>query len=188
MTLEIRPERAEDFEAIRHVVASAFTGAEHSAPSVEADGAPGEATLVGWLRASSAYDPRFALVACDDDVVVGHVMATWGDVDGAPVLGIGPIAVEPQRQGGGIGAALMERLLDAVREARQSVVVLLGDPGYYARFGFVPASRVGIVAEPEWGDYFQACVLGVGDAEAVVAEYDGPRGRYTYAEPFARLG
>ena len=64
--------------------------------------------------------------------------------------------------------------------ADERVVVLLGDPGYYARFGFVPASHFGIAADPAWGAYFQACALG--------DEADVPSGTYTYAEPFARLG
>ncbi|WP_338137493.1 GNAT family N-acetyltransferase [Dermacoccus nishinomiyaensis] len=61
------------------------------------------ATLVGWLRESASYDPRFAFVALDGDRIVGHV-ATGGDLDGAPTLGLGPLSVEPSRQGQGIGS------------------------------------------------------------------------------------
>lgn len=205
MTIVVRPEQPGDFEAVRGVVARAFTGAAFSAPPVDSDGAPGEATLVGWLRESASYDPRFAFVAVDDGeagheavggdavdgdragVVVGHVMATWGDLSGTPVLGLGPLSVEPGRQGQGVGSALMRAALAAAREAGESVVVLLGDPGYYSRFGFVSASTLGITADPQWGEFFQACPLrAVGDEGA--AAYDGPRGVYTYAEPFARLG
>lgn len=185
MTITVRAERPEDFAAVRALVARAFAGAEFSAPSVEADGAPGEATLVGWLRESASFDPRFALVAVEDGVVVGHVMATWGDLGGVPVLGLGPLSVEPERQGAGVGAQLMRAVLAAARDAGERVVVLLGDPDYYTRFGFVPASRLGIVGDAEWGDYFQACSLAEG---AGVDTYDGPRGEYTYAEPFSRLG
>ena len=88
--------------------------------------APGEATLVGWLRESASDDPRFAFVALDGDRVVGHVMATWGDLDGAPALGLGPLSVEPSRQGQGIGSRLMGATLGAARHAGASVIVLLG--------------------------------------------------------------
>ncbi len=59
---------------------------------------------MGWLRESASYDPRFAFVALDGDRIVGHVTATWGDLDGAPTLGLGPLSVEPSRQGQGIGS------------------------------------------------------------------------------------
>ncbi|PZO99647.1 MAG: GNAT family N-acetyltransferase, partial [Dermacoccus nishinomiyaensis] len=87
---------------------------------------------MGWLRESASYDPRFAFVALDGDRIVGHVMATWGDLDGAPTLGLGPLSVEPSRQGQGIGSQLMEATLDAPRQAGASVIVLPGEPGYYA--------------------------------------------------------
>ena len=124
--------------------------------------APGEATLVGWLRESASYDPRFAFVALDGDRIVGHVTATWGDLDGAPTLGLGPLSVEPSRQGQGIGSQLMEATLDAPRQAGASVIVLLGEPGYYAWFGFVPAADLGISADPAWGEFFQARPLAGG--------------------------
>lgn len=180
MDIDIREETAADAPAVRQLVAEAFAAAEHSAPPVEADGAPGEATLVGWLRESDAYESRFALVASSGDAPVGYAVATWGDVDGVAALGIGPIAVTPTFQGRGVGAALVRELLRRATEGGERVVVLLGDPGYYARYGFVPASHFGIAADPAWGAYFQACALG---DEAGV-----PSGTYSYAEPFARLG
>lgn len=197
----VRTEPVTDHASVRRIVAEAFAAAEHSAPPVEDDGVPGEASLVGWLRDSDAYDPRFALVACDGDVVVGFAMATWGDLDSTPVLGIGPVAVAPNAQGEGVGAALVRELLARAASCGERVVVLLGDPGYYARFGFVPAGRLGIEADPEWGDYFQACPLGSarrggvgsgGDPAAGVTmdatAYTGPRGTFTYPQPFSRLG
>lgn len=149
------------------------------------------ATLVGWLRESASYDPRFAFVALDGGKAVGHVMATWGDLDGAPALGLGPLSVEPSRQGQGIGSRLMEATLDAARQAGASVIVLLGEPGYYARFGFVPAADLGISADPAWGEFFQARPLAGGwgrDGDAASPAYAGARGVFTYPEPFARLG
>jgi putative acetyltransferase len=57
--------------------------------------------------------------------------------------------------------------------------VLLGDPAYYSRFGFGPASALGVAPpEPEWGDFFQALDLGVGPV---------PTGTFRYPPPFDRL-
>lgn len=96
------------------------------------------------------------------------------------------MAVDPARQGEGIGSRLMTALVQRAAEAGQAVLVLLGDPEFYSRFGFVPASRIGITGEPEWGEFFQAAPLGDGGV-VDPGEYRGPRGCYEYAEPFARL-
>ncbi|WP_028661004.1 GNAT family N-acetyltransferase [Nocardioides insulae] len=176
----IRPERAADVAAIRAVTAAAFAAAEHAAPPVEADGVPGEATLVGWLRADVGWEPRLSLVAEDEGEIIGHVVGTRGRLQDRPALGLGPLSVVPARQGQGIGSVLVHSVLAAADALGEPVAVLLGDPGFYARFGFVPASSMGIEPpDPAWGDYFQARPL---------AAYDESwRGRYTYAAPFDRL-
>jgi len=67
----IRRERPEDVADIRAVTAAAFSGVEHSAPPIEPDGAPGEATLVGWLREDPGWIPELSLVAEADGEIVG---------------------------------------------------------------------------------------------------------------------
>lgn len=173
----IRTERPGDEPAIRAVVAAAFAGAEHSAPSVEPDGAPGEATLVTWLRADEGWLPGLSLVAELGGEIVGHVVCTRGHVDDSPALGLGPLSVDPAHQRHGIGAALVQAVIDTARRDGESLVALLGDPAYYSRFGFRPATGLGVTApDPAWGDYFQALALG-----------DHPRGPFRYAAPFDRL-
>lgn len=175
----IRRERTGDIEAIRTVTASAFRGAEHSAPPVEPGGDPGEATLISWLRADSAWIPEFSLVAIDDDQVIGHVVATRAHVDSSPALGLGPVSVLPQRQGTGIGSALMHAVLGAADARGETVVGLLGEPRFYSRFGFVPASTTAVASpETSWGDYFQVRTL---------SSYDGQSGTFQYAGPFERF-
>lgn len=166
--------------AIRAVTAAAFSGVEHSAPPIEPDGAPGEATLVGWLREDPGWIPELSLVAVADGEIVGHAVATRGTLAGRPSLGLGPVSVSPARQRDGVGSALMHAILGAADAMGEPVVVLLGSPDYYGRFGFVPASSLGIEApEPAWGDYFQARPL---------AAYDpSVRGTFAYAAPFDRL-
>lgn len=177
--VDIRPELANDVEEIASVVAAAFVLAEHSAPPTSPGGPPGEVDLLTWLRSDDGWLPDLSLVATSGDRVVGHVVATRAHVDGVPVLGLGPLAVRPDRQGEGIGAMLVRELLLRAEAAGESLVALLGDPAYYRRFGFVPARERGVESpDPAWGDYFQARALGSGGH---------PVGQFAYADPFNRL-
>jgi len=176
----IRPEQPDDVPAIRAVTAAAFAGLPYSMPPLEDDGAPGEATLVGRLRADPGWIPGLSLVAVDDDVI-GHAVCTRGYVDAVPALGLGPVSVRPDRQGEGIGSALVRALLDLADARGEPLVALLGEPAYYSRFGFAAAAGQGIEApDPAWGDYFQVRPLTAYDASV--------RGTFRYAEPFRRLG
>lgn len=176
----MRREVAADVDAVREVTAAAFGGAAHSAPPVEPGGPPGEVALVAWLREDEAWIPALSLVAEVEGVVVGHALCSRAYVGEAPVLGLGPVSVLPARQRTGIGHALLHALLGAAEGRGESLVGLLGDPAYYGRFGFVPASSLGVEApEPAWGDFFQARALGPGPH---------PVGTFRYAAPFDRLG
>jgi putative acetyltransferase len=176
----IRREIPSDAAAIRSVTAAAFKGAAHSAPPVESDGAPGEATLVGWLRADAGWIPELSMVACRDEEVIGHVVCTRADVAGAPVLVLGPLSVLPDHQRSGVGSALMHAVLGAADALGEALVALVGDPAYYARFGFVAASSLAIDApDPAWGPYFQARPL--------TAYEPSLGGRFTHPAPFDQL-
>lgn len=108
------------------------------------------------------------------------MVAADGRLAGRPALGLGPLSVHPAHQRRGIGSALVHALLGAACTLGEPVVVLLGDPAYYSRFGCAPARTLGIEApDPEWGDYFQARALSSWD--------EGLGGQYSYAAPFARL-
>lgn len=88
------------------------------------------------------------LVAIDGERVVGHVLGAFGDLDGQPLLAVAPLSVTPDRQGEGIGTALMNELLRRAQDRGLPAVVLLGSAEYYRRFGFEPAGRLGIVYPP----------------------------------------
>jgi putative acetyltransferase len=167
----VREERPEDVPAVEAVTTAAF-----AAPG---DGEPVETRLLRELRADAGWLPAYSLVAEDErGELVGHVVCTRGDVDGAPALGLGPISVAPASQRAGIGSALMRAVLVAAREGGETLVCLLGDPAYYGRFGFAPAAELGVAApEPAWGAYFQALALAP----------DPPSGTFAYAAPFSRL-
>lgn len=164
----IRAERPEDEEAIRCV-------------QVEAFGRADEADLVEALREGAAEFVSFVAIAGDE--VVGHILFTEvaleADTD-AEGLGLAPLAVVPSHQSRGIGTALVEAALAHLADSGVDFVVVLGDPAYYERFGFVPAATYGLGcvydAPPE---AFQALELREGalaDAGGIVRyrrEFDG---------------
>ncbi|MGX1748802.1 GNAT family N-acetyltransferase [Glutamicibacter protophormiae] len=167
--MQIRPESFDDRAAVYAVTHAAFTGID---PMVE----PEEVGLLQQLFDCAGYDARFSIVALDDAVVIGHVIATWGKIGRQPMLGLGPLAVAPEYQHRGVGSILMQQIHDAAESAQLSGIVLLGSPGYYHRFGYEPASRHGIIpSDPTWGEHFMVRVF---DRDAL------PRGDFRYASPF----
>ena len=86
----------------------------------------------------------FAFVAEEDGRVVGHVQLSRAWAGAAPIVALGPIGVLPERQGRGIGRALIEAAVAEARGRGEGAVILLGDPALYPRFGFEPASRFGL--------------------------------------------
>jgi predicted N-acetyltransferase YhbS len=175
----VRRERPADHGAVRALHQAAFardpaTGRERARAEVV------EAPLVHELREDPGFLPHLSLVAEVDDAVAGHVIATrgWIEPTGTPALGLGPIGVLPAAQGQGVGTVLVHALLAVAEACEESVVALLGAPGYYARFGFRPAADLGIAApDPRWGGHFQA--------RRLTGRPVG--GTFRYAEPFDRL-
>ena len=164
----IRRETPADIGRIDEVHRHAFDG------SVEAD-------LVHALRADAGWVPALSLVAEDaGGAVVGHVVCTEGSLGSVTVVGLGPIGVMPGVQRTGTGSALMHAVIAAADALDYPLVALLGHLDYYPRFGFVPASRLGVTApDPTWGDHFQARRLGTWRARL-----GGP---FRYAAPFESL-
>lgn len=108
----------------------------------------GEADVVDTLREEA--DPVVSLVAEDNGEIVGHIMFSPVTITGQPdrkVMGLGPMAVLPERQRAGIGSQLVARGLEACGELGFGAVVVLGHPWFYPKFGFIPASRCGIDCE-----------------------------------------
>ncbi len=139
IVITVRVERAEDIAQIREVNELAFEQA------LEAD-------LVDRLRAGAA-EP-LSLVAVDGGTVLGHVLFSPVDVEsnGRRVRGMGlaPMAVRPGRQREGIGTQLVTHGLNLLRESGCPFVVVVGHPGYYPRFGFVPAATHGL--RSQWSE------------------------------------
>jgi predicted N-acetyltransferase YhbS len=68
---------------------------------------------------------------------------------GLPALLLGPLAVNPERRGEGIGRTLVAQTLDWAMLAGHKLVVLVGDLDYYRQFGFHPAMPHGLVMPKE---------------------------------------
>ncbi|WP_130494331.1 GNAT family N-acetyltransferase [Motilibacter rhizosphaerae] len=140
-----------------------------------------EADLLAALRAEGDLVRPLCRVAVAAGLVVGSVVCSRATIAGADrVVGLGPVAVLPDRQGRGIGNALVHDVLGAADALDLQAVVLLGSPDLYARFGFEPAAAYGVDPPvPSWGRYFQLRPL---------SGWDGTlRGAFRYAPAFERL-
>ncbi|GGU22659.1 bifunctional class I SAM-dependent methyltransferase/N-acetyltransferase [Streptomyces lavendofoliae] len=122
-----------DLAAVRAVNAAAFAR-------------DAEAELVDRLREDpSAWLPGLSYVAeAADGSVAAYALITRCRVGDAPAAALAPVAVAPAYQRQGAGQAVVRAVLDAARLAGERLVLVLGHPEYYPRFGFTPASRYGI--------------------------------------------
>ena len=168
--MEVRVETAEDAPAIARVVEAAF-------------GRHDEVRLVEAVRASSGYVPELAFVAEDQGEVVGHTMLSYVGLAGSDrqLLELAPLAVAPERQREGIGSTLTRASLAAAETRGEPLVLVLGHPGYYVRFGFRRSDELGIEPpQPAWHAAFMVAPL---------AAYDPSiRGRVVFPLSFGHTG
>jgi putative acetyltransferase len=132
-SVEIRAEAPEDRDAIAEVTSAAF-------------GKQREARMVEAIRESDGFVRELSLVAERDGAIVGHVLLSYVGLagDSRRVLELGPMCVAPGRQRQGIGSALVREALRRADARGEPLVLVLGHPGYYPRFGFAPAAELGI--------------------------------------------
>lgn len=150
----IRTETLEDHGFVRLVNELAF-------------GRRNEADLVDSLRAHA--HPCISLVAVVDEHVelesdklpacrrvVGHIFFSPVSIETESgdftAMGLAPMAVLPEHQNQGIGAQLVREGLKECLRLGENIVVVLGHPNYYPRFGFVPASSKGLRSEYDVAD------------------------------------
>lgn len=174
--VDIEPERPGDHDAIREVVRTAF-GHHRTVPQ-----------LVELIRASPQYVPELALVARQDDAVLGHVMVSQAElVDDERgvthvVLTLSPLAVAPAVHGNGIGSALVRAALAAAQARAEPLVTLEGSPRYYPRFGFRDSRDLGVtIPLPDWAP------PEAGMAITLPAWQPSVRGRLVYPPAFGVL-
>ena len=159
MNLTIRADRPGDEAAISRLITEAFATAPHSSGT--------EARIVDDLRSAGAL--TVSLIAEREGRLVGHVAFSPVTIAGANRgwFGLGPVAVLPGYQEQGIGAQLIKSGLGELRAIGAKGCVVLGDPGYYARFGFIANSRLAFAGPPP--DYFQTLRFGDDQAGGEVA-------------------
>lgn len=168
MALNIRQESPSDIPIIHALTEAAFLDAPHAAHT--------EQFIVDALRKAGALS--ISLVAEDGGAIMGHVAVSPVSIsDGAPGwYGLGPVSVAPGHQRQGIGSRLVIEALQWLQETGASGCVVVGDPAYYARFGF--KRETGLVFPGVPPEYFQAVAF----AESL------PRGIVGFQEAFGARG
>ncbi|MFD1794704.1 N-acetyltransferase [Paracoccus aurantiacus] len=148
--MNLRPETAADISAISVLTTAAFLTAEHS------DGT--EAAIVDNLRAADAL--LLSLVAVEGESIVGHIAFSPVTIAGEDRgwVGLGPVSVAPDRQGKGVGSALIREGLARMHDDGRKGCVVLGDPAYYVRFGFAANTSLWLQDVPP--EYFMALSFG----------------------------
>jgi putative acetyltransferase len=146
----IRPERPGDEAAIRDITMRAFVGRPYS------DG--DEADVIDRLRADG--DLVLSLVAVSAGTVIGQVTFSAARLSNGETgwFVLGPIAVAPERQGEGVGRALIAAGEASVRQLGGKGMTVLGDPEIYSRFGFVRDTPMR--QEDELGAFLQVKTFG----------------------------
>jgi putative acetyltransferase len=169
MSVVIRPETGQDQEAIWSVNQAAFEG-------------DAEANLVDALRDGGFF--VVSLVAEVDGEIVGHVLfsrmaivTSFGTMD---ALSLAPMAVLPRHQRRGIGTRLVETGLEACREAGHRIVIVLGHPEFYPRFGFSAELARRLESPFGGGEAWMAL-------ELVRGSLEGVEGRIEFSPPFGAL-
>jgi putative acetyltransferase len=161
-TLSIRSEIPGDHAAIREINRQAF-------------GQEDEGILIDALRAQGYA--RLSLVAIDQGLPVGHIL--FSDLPivtpdrTVPAISLAPLAVIPSHQRRGIGSALVRRGLETCSQQGHAIVIVLGHPGFYPRFGF-SAALARPLRSPFSGDAFMALALVPGALDGVVGEVRYP--------------
>lgn len=171
MAIGIRSETPEDRVGVHAVLGRSFP-------------TDAEARLVEALRGNT--EPQVSLVAVDAaGEVVGHILFTRVEIrsrtDVSSAMALGPMAVLPELHRKGTGSALVEAGLSACAAASELVVVVLGHPDYYPRFGFWPAWDFGLYySVPGPNPAFMVCELAHGALR-------GRTGEVVYHDAFGSL-
>lgn len=168
----VRPEKTEDHAAVYEVNRLAFGNEE-------------EPRLVEALRRSDDFIADLSLVAEKGGEVVGHILFTPITIEAqagaVSAVALAPMAVRPELQRQGVGSELVRRGLEQCRGLGHKIVIVLGHPEYYPRFGFSPAGAFGVKAPfPAPDEAFMAL-------ELVPGALDGIEGTVKYPPAFGEV-
>lgn len=142
-----------------------------------------EHLILHKLRQSPQYVPQLDCVLEHEGRLVGHIAYAEGTLTdeaghAQPLLLFGPVSVLPQYQNHGFGGALISGTLEQAKQLGYAAVVITGNPAYYRRFGFEPASAHGIFHKDfpkgEASPFFLCRVLNAQKAPALRGVYQDP--------------
>lgn len=167
----IRTETIEDYRKVYQINYEAFRNRED------------EPKLVEKIRKSEQFIPELSIVAEENNEIVGHLLLSKAEVVNEDtrheVIVLAPIAVKPDLQNKGIGGQLIQEGLRRCKELGYGIVLLIGHPTYYPKFGFKPARQYGLdLKQFEVSDeVFMVC-------ELIEGELDRVKGELKYPETF----
>jgi len=124
------------------------------------------------MRRGTRAIEGLSLVVLENDDVVG-TLRFWPVVIGrrAKALQLGPLAIHPDHRGRGFSRLLVRQGLERAEAQGHRIVVLIGDPAIYGRYGFEAAAPLGItLPEPEDRDRLQVLALAAGALDGVSGE------------------
>jgi len=133
MQIQILPERPQDYQLIEPLLDLTFGAERHKRTTYR-------------LREGVARLAELCLVALDSDQALLASLRFWPAlVASAPAILLGPLAVDPRLQGQGIGRSLLRHAFAEARRLDHRICIVVGDPAYYAPFGFRSAVAAGLV-------------------------------------------
>lgn len=166
----IRPAVAADYPAVYAANQQAFDGRE------------AEPRLVEAIRKTENFIPELEWVAEENGRIVGHILFSRIHIETEsgqiPAIALAPMAVLPEYQKRGIGSALVQRGLEECKRLGHAIVIVLGHPAYYPRFGFSAALAKSL--ECPYGDCGEAWMA----LELIPGALHGVRGKVVYPPAF----
>jgi predicted N-acetyltransferase YhbS len=132
----IKPEEKQDYGSIEIVNDIAFKQKN-------------ESILINKLREKPDFIPNLSLVAKYQNEIIGHILffpvKIIAKESACITLSLAPMSIHPDFQNKGIGSLLIKSGLEQAKKEGFSSIIVIGHPNYYPRFGFLPASKWGIM-------------------------------------------
>ena len=168
----IRHEKKSDYSTIYEINKLAFNGEN-------------ESKLIQTLRKSENFNKNLSLVAVNGEKIVGHILFTPITIETKEksflALALAPLAVHPEFQNQGIGSLLVKQGLNACKRLKYGIIIVIGHPKYYPRFGFIPAINKGLKVLFEVRE--EAFLV----KENISGSLNGVEGTVKYPQPFLDL-